>query len=137
MSSISRVYKLKLYKNTKHESNPSSTPTSPHGIANAIPPIRHASGVLGHHVSHMLGFISLRLAPRNPSSSRTTSSMPNPMIQLWRMQQASTSFTCVLYVWNGLLSRIRNLFFSAPKALSTITLRDECLRLNNSLALVG
>ena len=62
MSSISRVYKLKLYKNTKHESNPSNTPTSPHGIANAIPPIRHANGVLGQHVSHRLGFITLTLA---------------------------------------------------------------------------
>jgi hypothetical protein len=36
-----------------------------------------------------------------------------------------------------LLYRILNLFFKAPKALSTETLRDECLRLNNSLALVG
>ena len=62
MSSISRVYKLKLYKNAKHESNPRSTPTNPHGIANAIPPIRHANGVLGQHVSHRLGFITLRLA---------------------------------------------------------------------------
>jgi hypothetical protein len=42
-----------------------------------------------------------------------------------------------LYVWNGLLSRIRNLFLSALKALSTVTLRDECLRLNSSLVLVG
>jgi hypothetical protein len=62
MSSISRVYKLKLYKNAKHESIPSSTPTSPHGIANVIAPIRHASGVLGQHVSYRLSFITLRLA---------------------------------------------------------------------------
>jgi hypothetical protein len=30
-----------------------------------------------------------------------------------------------------------NLFFSAPKALSIVTLSEECLKLNNSLALVG
>jgi hypothetical protein len=36
-----------------------------------------------------------------------------------------------------LLSKIRNLFFNAPIALSTVTLSDECLRLNSSLALVG
>jgi hypothetical protein len=53
------------------------------------------------------------------------------------MQQARISFTCVLYGWKGLLYRIRNLFFKAPKTLSTVTLSEECLRLNSSLALVG
>jgi hypothetical protein len=33
--------------------------------------------------------------------------------------------------------KILNLFFKAPKALSTDTLREECLRLNNSLAFCG
>jgi hypothetical protein len=32
---------------------------------------------------------------------------------------------------------ILNLFFSAPKALSLVTLSEECLRLNISLAFVG
>ena len=36
-----------------------------------------------------------------------------------------------------MLSKILNLFFNAPKALSTVTLSEECLRLNNSLAFVG
>ena len=53
------------------------------------------------------------------------------------MQQARTSLTCALKGWNGLLSKIRNLFFKASKALSTMTLSEECLKLNNSLALVG
>jgi hypothetical protein len=29
------------------------------------------------------------------------------------------------------------MFFNAPEALSTVTLSEECLRLNSSLALVG
>jgi hypothetical protein len=33
-----------------------------------------------------------------------------------------------------LLSSILNLYFSAPNALSTVTLREECLKVNNSLA---
>jgi hypothetical protein len=36
-----------------------------------------------------------------------------------------------------LLSSILNLFFSAPNALSVVTLREECLKLNNSLAFCG
>jgi hypothetical protein len=36
-----------------------------------------------------------------------------------------------------LLSRIQNLFFKAPKVLSTVTFREECLRLKISFALVG
>jgi hypothetical protein len=36
-----------------------------------------------------------------------------------------------------LLSRILNMFFSAPKVLSIVTLSEECLRLNISLALVS
>ena len=60
MSSISRVYKLKLYKNAKHESNPSSIPTSSHGITNAIPPKGHPSRILGQHVSQRLGIMCLR-----------------------------------------------------------------------------
>ena len=67
----------------------------------------------------------------------TTGSVPNPRIQLCKMQQAKTSLTCVLYGWKGLLSNIRNLFFSAPKALSIVTLSDDYLRLKSSLALVG
>lgn len=35
-------------------------------------------------------------------------------------------------VWNGFWSRTLNLFFNAAKALSMVTLRFECLRLNNS-----
>ena len=35
------------------------------------------------------------------------------------------------------MSKILNLFFKAPKALSTVTLSEECLRLNSSLAFVG
>ena len=36
-----------------------------------------------------------------------------------------------------MLSRIQNMFFKAPKALSIVTLSDECLKLKSSLALVG
>ena len=36
-----------------------------------------------------------------------------------------------------MLYKILNLFFRAPNALSTVTLREECLRLNNSLAFSG
>jgi hypothetical protein len=39
--------------------------------------------------------------------------------------------------WKGLLSIILNLPFRTPKALSIVVLRDECLRLKNSLALEG
>jgi hypothetical protein len=35
------------------------------------------------------------------------------------------------------LSKILNLFFNAPKAFLIVTLSEECLRLNNYLALVG
>ena len=72
-----------------------------------------------------------------PSSGVTTWSIPKPRIQLCRIQHANTSFTYVLYGWKGLLSRIRNLFVKAPKVLSIVTLRDECLRLKSSFALVG
>jgi hypothetical protein len=40
-------------------------------------------------------------------------------------------------LWKDLLSIILNLPLSAPKALSTVTLSEECLRLNSSFALVG
>jgi hypothetical protein len=46
------------------------------------------------------------------------------------MQQAQTISTCVAKGKNGVASsRILNLLFSAPNALSTVTCRDECLRL--------
>jgi hypothetical protein len=43
----------------------------------------------------------------------------------------------VLYGWNGLLSSIRNWRLKAANALSIETRREECVRLNNSLALAG
>ena len=71
------------------------------------------------------------------ASSGTISSFPYLSIQLWRIQQANTSFTWVLYGWKGLLYNILNLFFSAPNALSTVTLKEECLRLKSSLGFCG
>jgi len=53
------------------------------------------------------------------------------------MQQANTSFTWVLYGWKGLLSSTQNLFFGALKALSAVTLNEECLRVKSSLAFCG
>ena len=71
------------------------------------------------------------------SSVGTTWSTPNPRIQLCNMQQACTSFTCVLYLWNGLLSMIRKRFFKAPNALSMVVLSELCLRLKSSFEMVG
>jgi hypothetical protein len=64
-------------------------------------------------------------------------SSPYLRIQLWRMVHANTSLTCVGYGWKGLLYRILNLFFKAPKTLLIVTRREECLRLKSSLGLSG
>jgi len=37
----------------------------------------------------------------------------------------------------GFVVTILNLFFKAPKALSTVTLREECLKLKSSLWFCG
>jgi hypothetical protein len=59
-------------------------------------------------------------------------------LMIGKIQHARTSLTCDLKGWNGLLvSMMRKRFFKAPKALSTVTLKLECLKLNNSLGLVG
>jgi hypothetical protein len=69
------------------------------------------------------------------TSGIMNSTIPWDSAYLWRTQQATTMSTCTKKVKNGVASsKILNLLLSDPKARSTITHRDECVRLNSSSA---
>jgi hypothetical protein len=69
--------------------------------------------------------------------SSTCSYGPNLKIQLWRMQYERTSLTWVDRECNGLWSRILNEFLNATNHLWSITPILKCMRLNNSLGVLG